>query len=39
MIEAGDVTASEIEEDLARLNDSQFIMPSSIMWAAWGRRV
>ena len=39
MIDAGDVTASEIEEDLARLNDSQFTMPSSIMWAVWGRRV
>ena len=38
MIDAGDVTAREIDQDLARLNEPQFVMPSSIMWAAWGRR-
>jgi 2-polyprenyl-3-methyl-5-hydroxy-6-metoxy-1,4-benzoquinol methylase len=39
MIDAGDVTAREIDDDLARLDDSEFMMPSSIMWAAWGRRI
>ena len=39
MIDAGDVTAREIDQDLARLNEPQFVTPSSIMWAAWGRRM
>ena len=39
MIDGGDVTAREIDHDLARLNEPQFMMPSSIMWAAWGRRI
>jgi hypothetical protein len=39
MIDAGDVTDREIDQDLARLNEPQFVMPSSIMWAAWGRRM
>jgi SAM-dependent methyltransferase len=38
MIDAGYVTAPEVDRDLASLNESQFMMPSSIMWAAWGRR-
>jgi SAM-dependent methyltransferase len=38
MIDAGHVTADEIDQDLARLDDPQFMMPSSIMWTAWGRR-
>jgi SAM-dependent methyltransferase len=39
MIDAGNVTAREIDQDLARLNEPQFMVPSSIMWAAWGRRI
>jgi SAM-dependent methyltransferase len=39
MIDAGGVTGREIDQDLARLNEPQFMMPSSIMWAAWGRRI
>jgi SAM-dependent methyltransferase len=38
MIDAGYVSADDIDEDLERLSDPQFIMPSSIMWTAWGRR-
>ena len=33
-----EVTASEIDRDLARLGDPTLIIPSSVMWAAWGRR-
>jgi hypothetical protein len=38
MIEAGYVTKQEFENDLNRLDDPGFMMPSSILWAAWGRR-
>jgi SAM-dependent methyltransferase len=38
MIEAGYITAQEFDKDLARLDDPDFMMPSSILWAAWGRR-
>ena len=38
MIGAGYITAQEFEEDLARLDDPDFLMPSSIMWTAWGQR-
>ena len=38
LINGGGVTTREIDRDLARLNEPQFMMPSSIMWAAWGRR-
>jgi hypothetical protein len=39
MIDSGEITAGEIDQDLARLGEEPFFMPSSIMWAAWGRRV
>ena len=39
LIEAGDLNGGAIDEDLRRLNDPQLIMPSSIMWTAWGRRI
>ena len=39
MIDAGDVTAREIDEASGPLERAKFMMPSSIMWAAWGRRV
>lgn len=38
MIDAGYVSEEEFNQDLARLDDPSFIMPSPILWAAWGRR-
>jgi len=37
LIESGYVTEPEFQDDLCRLDDSSFMMPSSIMWTAWGR--
>jgi SAM-dependent methyltransferase len=38
MIEGHYITDYEIDRDLARLEDPDFMMPSAIMWAAWGSR-
>jgi SAM-dependent methyltransferase len=38
MIEANYITPQQFDEDLARLNNPGFMMPSSILWSAWGRR-
>ena len=38
MIDAGYLTEEEYNQDLARLDDPAFLMPSPIMWTAWGRR-
>ncbi len=38
MIEANYITPQQFDEDLARLNNPSFMMPSSILWSAWGRR-
>lgn len=38
MIEANYIAPQQFDEDLARLNDPSFRMPSSILWSAWGRR-
>ena len=38
MINAGYITKEEFERDLARLERADFLMPSPIMWTAWGRR-
>lgn len=38
LVDTGDVTDAEIERDLASLDDPALLMPSSVMWAAWGRR-
>jgi SAM-dependent methyltransferase len=38
MIEANYITPQQFDEDLARLNNPSFVMPSSILWSAWGRR-
>ncbi|HUM11414.1 MAG TPA: hypothetical protein VLT82_10735, partial [Myxococcaceae bacterium] len=38
MLAAGYVTPQQLEQDLARLEDPSFFMPSPILWAAWGRR-
>jgi SAM-dependent methyltransferase len=38
MIDAGYITEEEFNQDLARLDDPSFMMPSPIMWTVWGRR-
>jgi len=38
LIGGGYVTATEFEQDVAALDDAEFVMPSPILWAAWGRR-
>ena len=38
MIAAGLVSAEQIARDLARVEDPATILPSPIMWSAWGRR-
>jgi hypothetical protein len=38
MIDAGYITEEEFNEDIARLDDPNFMTPSPIMWTVWGRR-
>ena len=38
MVEANYITPQQFDEDLARLNNPSFMMPSSILWSAWGKR-
>jgi SAM-dependent methyltransferase len=38
MIDAGYLTQEEFDQDIARLEDPGFLMPSPIMWTASGRR-
>jgi ubiquinone/menaquinone biosynthesis C-methylase UbiE len=38
MIARGHVTPEDFDRDLALLSDQAFMMPSPIMWTAWGRR-
>jgi SAM-dependent methyltransferase len=38
MTGAGYVTEQEFNQDIARLDDPNFLMPSPILWSAWGRR-
>jgi SAM-dependent methyltransferase len=38
MIDAGYITETEFNQDLAGLDDPDFMMPSPIMWTAWGRQ-
>jgi SAM-dependent methyltransferase len=38
MIDAGYVTETEFEADLARMDDADFMTPSPLMWSVWGRR-
>ena len=38
MIEGGYITEVEFEQDLAQLEEANFLAPSAIMWTAWGRR-
>jgi SAM-dependent methyltransferase len=32
------ITPQQFEEDIARLDHPEFLMPSAILWSAWGRR-
>jgi hypothetical protein len=38
MIDAGYLTEQEFDQDATRLDDADFMMPSPIMWTAWGCR-
>jgi SAM-dependent methyltransferase len=38
MIDRNYITAREFDEDLARLDDPDFMTPSGILWSAWGCR-
>ena len=38
MVEGDYITPQQFEEDIARLDDPDFLMPSPILWSAWGRR-
>jgi SAM-dependent methyltransferase len=38
MIDGNYITQQQFEEDVACLNDPDFLMPSAILWSAWGRR-
>jgi SAM-dependent methyltransferase len=38
MIDRNYITPGEFDEDLAKMNDPDFMMPSGILWSAWGRR-
>jgi SAM-dependent methyltransferase len=38
MIDGNYITQQQFEEDVARLDDPDFLMPSAILWSAWGRR-
>jgi ubiquinone/menaquinone biosynthesis C-methylase UbiE len=38
LITGGYVTEQELEEDIARLDDPEFVMPSPIMWTTCARR-
>jgi hypothetical protein len=38
IVETGSVTREDIDRDLERLRDPTLVIPSSVMWAARGRR-
>lgn len=38
MIDGHYITQKQFDKDLARLDHPDFIMPSGILWSAWGRR-
>jgi SAM-dependent methyltransferase len=38
MTKAGYITDRQIDQDIASLDSPAFMMPSPIMWTAWGRR-
>jgi hypothetical protein len=38
LIDGDYITAQQFEEDVARLDDPDFFMPSALLWSACGRR-
>jgi SAM-dependent methyltransferase len=38
LIDGNYITPQQFEEDVARLDDPDFLTPSAILWSAWGRR-
>jgi SAM-dependent methyltransferase len=38
MIQAGYITDQQFSQDLATMQEPAFMMPSAILWSAWGRR-
>lgn len=38
LIDGKYLTRQQFDQDIARINDWDFMMPSSILWSAWGRR-
>ena len=38
MVDRNYITPKEFDEDLARLDDPDFMTPSGILWSAWGCR-
>lgn len=39
MIGSGLISQEEFEADLKRVDDQDFLIPSPVMWTAWGRKV
>lgn len=37
LIDGDYITPQQFEEDVARLDDPDFLMPSAILWSAWGQ--
>lgn len=38
MIDGNYITQKQFDEDVARIDDPNFMTPSSILWSTWGRR-
>jgi hypothetical protein len=38
MVDGNYITPEQVEKDIARLDDPDFLMPSPILWSAWGCR-
>ena len=38
LIDGSYITEQEFDHDVAQLDDPDFVVPSPIMWTAWGRR-
>jgi hypothetical protein len=38
MISSGLISREELEADLERINEQDFLMPSPMMWSAWGKK-
>jgi hypothetical protein len=38
LIDGNYITARQFDEDVTRLDDPDFLMPSAMLWSVWGRR-